>query len=126
MNKHPKVLRGVNVKELSQKIKCSLFIINLKIKNMLEKSIFTKNNNRYYLARLSKVNTVTKTWTHLFRVRVRTCAKGKQPETHRQTLGEIIRVCMCGTMIRPMGGSKHELKKNCLEKYLLDKVIHSG
>ena len=61
MNKHPKVLRGVRVKELIQKIKYLLFIINLKIKNISKMSIFTKNKNTYYLTRLSKVKTVTTT-----------------------------------------------------------------
>ena len=43
MNKHPKVLRGVHVKELIPKIKYLLFIINLKIKNISKISIFIKN-----------------------------------------------------------------------------------
>ena len=59
MNKYPKVLRGVHTKELSQKIKYLLFIINLKIQNMSKTSIFTKNTNTYYLTRLPKAKTVT-------------------------------------------------------------------
>ena len=85
MNKYPKVIRGVCTKELSQKIKYLLFIINLKIQNMSKTSIFTKNTNTYYLTRLPKAKTVTTTWAYGFRVRVRTYANRKQPKTRRQT-----------------------------------------